>query len=224
MNKSIILLSGGLDCATILSIAKEKENIELAIFFDYAQKAYQNEYNAVKNLCDYYKLKLEIIDLKWLASITNTSLVSENSIPQNIDINNIESSVNSMKKVWVPNRNGLFLNIAACYADSYDYDKIFIGANNEEAKTFSDNSENFIDATNKELEFSTLVKPKVVAPLINSNKEEIIKKAISNKLPFEFLWSCYESGEKHCGYCESCLRLKRGLEKEGLFDIVNLLF
>ena len=129
-----------------------------------------------------------------------------------------------MKKVWVPNRNGLFLNIAASYADSNNYDKIFIGANKEEGETFIDNSQNFIDAINKEFEFSTLTKPKVVAPLITCDKKEIIKLAIKHNLPFELLWSCYESGEKHCGECESCKRLKKALETQNLFDILNVLF
>ena len=85
-------------------------------------------------------------------------------------------------------------------------------------------SKDFINAINKELEYSTQVRPKVIAPLINVNKQEIIELAKSINFPFNLIWSCYSNSEKHCGKCESCKRLKRGLERANLFDIVNLLF
>ena len=72
--------------------------------------------------------------------------------------------------------------------------------------------------------YSTLVKPEVIAPLIEFNKDEIIKLGCELKLPFDIIRSCYSSSEKHCGKCESCVRLKRGLERLGLFDILNVLF
>ena len=86
-----------------------------------------------------------------------------------------------MKNVWVPNRNGLFINIAAAYADSYEFDYIIIGANKEEAKTFSDNSKQFIKDINSSLKTSTNHDVKVLAPLINLDKNEIIKNI--NKIP-----------------------------------------
>ena len=64
----------------------------------------------------------------------------------------------------MPNRNGLFLNIAGSFADSENYDYILIGANKEEAQTFPDNTIDFINAINKEFEYSTQKKPKVCAP------------------------------------------------------------
>ena len=105
-----------------------------------------------------------------------------------------------------------FLNIAGCFADSENYDYILIGANKEEAQTFSDNTQNFIDRLNAEFEYSTQKHPKVVAPLINSDKNDIVKLALDNKIPLEYVRSCYAGGEKHCGKCESCTRLKNALE------------
>lgn len=224
-NKAIILLSGGLDSA--VSLASEKENIGLALFFNYGQKSFEQEKIAVENLSEYYNIKYEIIDLPWLKNITQTSLVNQNNdIPiineENLDNKNV--ALQTMKQVWVPNRNALFLNIAACYADSFGYKKIIIGANKEEARTFSDNSRDFIDTINQCLKFSTQVHPEIVAPLINFDKKSIIEYAVKLNLPFEFIRSCYSDSKKHCGKCESCKRLKKGLESQGLFDIVNLLF
>jgi len=226
MSKSIILLSGGLDSAVSLRNNINIDNIELALFFNYGQKAYENEKKAVENLCDYYSVKFEEINLEWLKNISNTSLVGGKDVPElsDNDLDNIDVIEKTMQAVWIPNRNGLFLNIAASFADSFGFDKIIIGANKEEAQTFSDNSENFIEAINKEFEFSTLIKPKIIAPLINLDKSEIITLAIKLDLPFNLLWSCYKSANKHCGVCESCKRLKRALENNGLSDIVHLMF
>lgn len=227
MNKAVILLSGGLDSAVSLVKAKETYDIALALFFDYGQKSYLYEKQATENLCKHYGIKLEIISLDWLKSITNTTLVNANlNIPtvEKNNLDNIDITTDSMKNVWIPNRNALFLNIAAAYCDSFGYNVIIIGANKEEAATFSDNSQNFVDKVNETLQYSTLVKPKVIAPLINMNKEDIIKLGYNLKLPFQYIRSCYDKTEKHCGKCESCMRLKRGLERLGLFDILNILF
>jgi len=226
-NKSIIILSGGLDSAVTLATNANQHNIKLALFFNYGQKALEKERLASKALCEFYNIKFTEITLPWLKDITQTSLVKNNEDIPDIDTKDLDTlkiANETKKKVWVPNRNGLFLNIAASYADSYGYDKIFIGANKEEGETFSDNSKDFIEATNKELEYSTQVKPKVIAPLINVNKQAIIELAKSINFPFNLIWSCYSNSEKHCGKCESCKRLKRGLERANLFDTVNLLF
>ena len=129
-----------------------------------------------------------------------------------------------MKSVWVPNRNGLFLNIAACYADSFGYSDIIIGANKEEAATFSDNTEEFVNRVAAEFEYSTLVKPKVRVPLIKYDKRKTVELALEHKMPLDLVWSCYNDGEKHCGKCESCIRLKAALQACGDSYFINRLF
>lgn len=204
MNRGIILLSGGLDSLVSLGIAKEKYNITLAITFDYGQKSAKAEIEASKAICDFYKIEHKIIKLDWLKEITHTSIVTEEKLPQGIN-------EKSAKAVWVPNRNGLFLNIAGAFADGENYDYIIIGANIEEAKTFPDNTKEFIDKINSEFEYSTMKHPKVIAPLINMNKNDIVKLALDNDIPLQYTRSCYDNAEKHCGKCESCTRLKNAL-------------
>lgn len=204
MTKGIILLSGGLDSLVSLGLGIENYNVNLALTFDYGQKSSDYEIKASKDICDYYKIKHEIIKLDWLKNITHTSLVSDKKVPEKID-------KNSAKNVWVPNRNGLFLNIAGSFADGENYDYILIGANKEEAQTFPDNTQEFIDRVNSEFEFSTQKKPKVIAPLINYDKNGIVELALKNDIPLKFVKSCYVGGNKHCGKCESCIRLKNAL-------------
>lgn len=204
MTKGIILLSGGLDSLVSLGLGIDKYGIKLALTFDYGQKSVKDEIEASRKICDYYKIEHKVIKLEWLQNITHTAIVADIELPESMD-------EKSAKGVWVPNRNGLFLNIAGSFADGEDYDYILIGANKEEAGTFPDNTLEFIERVNAEFEFSTQKKPKVVAPLINFNKNDIVKLALENDIPLEYVKSCYAGGEKHCGKCESCLRLKKAL-------------
>lgn len=221
MSKSIILLSGGLDSLVSLGLKKEELNIDLALTFDYGQKSVKQEIEASSKICEYYNLKHEVIKLDWLKKITNTSLVSDKEIPAG---ENLVMSEDTAKSVWVPNRNGLFLNIAGSYADSYGYDYILIGANKEEGQTFSDNTQEFIDAINGEFLYSTNKHPKVVAPLINYNKNDIVMLALKHGVPLEYTRSCYQGGERHCGICESCTRLKHALEANNDSYYIKILF
>jgi len=219
--KSIVLLSGGLDSLVSLGLKRNELNIELAITFDYGQKSLEKEINASKKICEFYDLKHEIIELDWLKNITQTSLVSKNNIPTGDELKNEE---NSAKSVWVPNRNGLFLNVAGCYADSFGYDCIIIGANKEEAKTFIDNTQEFIDAVNQEFKYSTIKRPQVVAPLINCTKNDIVMLALKNNIPLDLTMSCYSGVEGHCGICESCRRLKKALLANNDSKYIKVLF
>lgn len=218
-NNAVILLSGGLDSLVSLGLVRDEYDEMLALTFNYGQKSFNNESEASEKICNYYGLKREVITLDWLKKITNTALVADKEIPANI-----EDYTKSMKAVWVPNRNGLFLNIAACYADSYGYRDIIIGANKEEAVTFSDNTEEFVNRVAAEFEYSTLVKPKVRVPLIKYDKRKTVELALEHKMPLDLVWSCYNDGEKHCGKCESCIRLKAALQACGDSYFINRLF
>ena len=224
MNKksqAVILLSGGLDSIVALDyVLKHTDiNIELALTFNYGQKAAAKEIELSAKICKYYNLKHKIIELDWLKEITKTALVSSNAVPtENL---NTKSSAES---VWVPNRNALFLNIAGCYCDSFGYKYIIYGANRDEAKTFPDNTEIFRNEITTLFKSSTLVKPEVYAPLINYSKDDIVKIAVKDSVPLELVWSCYESGSKHCGECESCKHLKRALITNQSKKYLDILF
>ena len=220
-NKSIILLSGGLDSVVALAYAQKVAdyNVELAITFDYGQKSVTSEINASQQVAEYYNIKHQVIKLDWLKNITKTALVSNENVPKDKF-----GTENSAKSVWVPNRNALFLNIAASFCDSFGYNYIIYGANKDEARTFPDNTEEFRSQISKLFEVSTMEHPKVIAPLINYSKGDIVKIAVEEGVPLELVRSCYNSNEKHCGECESCYHLKKALIENNCERYVNLLF
>ena len=168
-----------------------------------------------------------LIKLPWLKEITKTALVcTDKKIPELLtdELDGAGGKTEaSAKSVWVPNRNGIFINIAAAYCETLGADFIIAGFNIEEAVTFPDNSPEFIEAINSSLSYSTLDKVKLLSPTALLNKKEIVKLGMEIDAPLEFLWSCYEGGEKMCGTCESCMRLKRALEDAGS-DLIDKLF
>ena len=213
-NKGLILLSGGLDSQVCLGAYKEVYGITQALFFNYGQLSKEKELKAVKSLCKFYKIKLKIINLPWLKNLSKSSSLTSK----------ITNQINKNDNVWVPNRNGLFVNIAGCFAEELGFSHIIIGANCEEAKEFPDNSENFIKSLNNEFKYSTKCDIKIVAPLIDLDKNEIVKLAIENNVPLEYVWSCYSKNDKHCGVCKSCIGLKNALRYNKNSYYLKLLF
>jgi 7-cyano-7-deazaguanine synthase len=219
---AMIVLSGGLDSTVSLAYLKEKFDIKLAITFDYGQRAAIKEINASKQIADFYNIEHKVIELPWLKEITKTALVNANNEIPEPDIS--KDTTEAMNAVWVPNRNGAFLNIAASFCDSLNINYIIFGANKEEASTFPDNSQEFINNINKSLEYSTLTKTKIITPLIDFDKIQIVNLGVELNTPFHLIMSCYNKYNNHCGKCESCNRLKNALEKAGLNEILEKVF
>ncbi len=229
-NTAIVLLSAGLDSTTSLALAREAGvDITHAIAFDYGQKAARSEWAQAQKIAAHYDLYLQKVDLPWLG-VLNTSALSENNpeaLPQ-IDIESLDNvmgvTLASAARVWVPNRNGLFMNIAAVWADRFELQEIITGFNAEEAMTFPDNTPQFATAITQSLAYSTQVQPTVKSYVQHLNKIEVVQEALRLQVPLELLWSCYASGDHHCGRCESCSRLKRALQVAQQQSLMKTLF
>ncbi len=221
--KGIILLSAGLDSVVSLYLAQKQCDVVMALTFNYGQRAADDEIEAAKKITKKFNIEHKIIDLPYLKNATNNALVDEN---KNLEFD--ELGAISAHAVWIPNRNGLFLNIAAVFADATPLDYIIYGANKEEASTFSDNSEEFNKRADEFFKFSTASHPKILAPCAKMEKWEIVQAGIKENVDFSLIKSCYKSstqtGKSHCGECESCKRLKDAIIKSQNKDLLNLLF
>lgn len=215
MMNSVVLLSGGLDSSVNLAKAVQETDVKLCLNINYGQRAAQKEALAAEKLVAHYNLKLEKIKLDFLARITKTSLVNQaEEVPEPEEkFLDSEIAFQTAAKVWVPNRNGTFINVAAAYAETLDCQLIITGFNKEEAQTFPDNSIEFLDAINKSLTYSTQNQPKVISYTQDLDKKEIVQLGKSLNLPFDYIWSCYHGGEVMCGKCESCRRYLRALKQ-----------
>ena len=115
----------------------------------------------------------------------------------------------SAQAVWVPNRNGLLVNLAAALAEADGHAAVVVGFNAEEAATFPDNGAPFFEALNACLAFSTQTSVRVVAPCLALTKSELMAAGKAVGAPIEASWSCYGPGPEPCQRCESCLRRAR---------------
>ncbi len=211
-NKAVVLLSSGMDSTVNLFAAAKEAEVVLTLTFDYGQRAAKKEIQSAQKLSSYLKIPHQVLNLPFIGGFGQSSLTDRNQkIPtgKEVSIDDLATSQKTAKSVWVPNRNGIFLNVAAGFAESLGANWVIPGFNKEEATTFPDNSEDFLQAMTKSLSYSTANHVQVKCFTTDKNKTEIVKLGDSLKVPWEMMWPCYFDQDSWCGQCESCQRSKR---------------
>ena len=212
--KSVVLLSSGLDSTINLFEALERSEVVLALTFDYGQRAAPKEIERSAALAAHVDVPHAVIPLPWFSSFTRSSLVNRDAevpVGRSVSIDDFSTSTETAKAVWVPNRNGIFLNIAAAFAEGLGAQWIIPGFNAEEAVTFPDNSGEFLDASTAAFHFSTSNHVQAVCFTTKLNKPQIAARGRELNVPFDLVWPCYFAGDTPCGECESCQRFARAL-------------
>ncbi len=218
---SIVLLSSGLDSAVAFKMALDEWGVGLALTFDYGQRAADREIERARRISERFNVPHRVIEMPWLKEVTHTALVNRGAevpTPTEPELDERSASLATAHAVWVPNRNGAFINIAGCFADALHIERIVCGFNAEEGATFPDNTPPYVEAATLGLYYSTENHAKVVAPVIDLDKVQIIKKGVSIQAPLDLSWSCYFSGATPCGTCESCMRRARAFKRAGVKD------
>ena len=208
----VVLLSGGLDSAVNLAMAVDHGGVLLTLTFDYGQHAAIREIEAARALSRYYRVPHRKVALPWMKEIPAGSLVEKGKRPPQVGeaaLSESEVTRQSARAVWVPNRNGIFLNVAAAFVEAAGGGTVVAGFNREEGETFPDNSKAFIERVNEALTYSTLQVVRVHSYTEEMDKKGILAKALGHGVPLQMVWSCYLGGEQMCGRCESCQRFKR---------------
>lgn len=216
MKKAISVFSGGLDC-TVATTVFDKDYEIHAITFNYGQKAFKQERKASEKICKNMGWTHEVIDLPWLSKISNSSLNTDDEIPEPLesDLDDLEKSSETASSVWVPARNTVFTSIALSYAESVGAEIIIVGWNNEEGATFPDNSKEYLEEFNELIKVCSPEKIRIEAPCIDLNKEELVELGVKVGAPMKLSYSCYKGEDEPCGVCESCVRRNRAFKKVG---------
>ncbi len=215
---SILLMSGGLDSSANLALALEQGERPYLLNIQYGQRAAAREWEATQAFATFYRLGAGTLHLPWVGALGGSALTEFSQAMPKFEVSELDEEAKtqeSSRAVWVPNRNGLFLSVAASVAEANDINQVLVGFNREEAATFADNTAEFMDAANLALSYSTRNSVRVRSYTVDWNKSEIVQALRSLKLkkfPFDLLWSCYQNGTKPCLQCESCQRLRRALE------------
>lgn len=196
--KALVLLSGGLDSAVSMLLARQEADLVLALTIDYGQRAACQEIAKSRALCQEYGVLHEVIELPFMKRL-NTGLIEDSGLP--------------VSQPWVPNRNGLFLNLAACFAENLGAGLIVCGFNQEEGIDFPDNSADYVNAVNDALVYSTKNRVQVRSMVQGMDKVAIYHQADQLGLDLAMTWSCYYGGSEPCDNCPSCLRNREALKK-----------
>jgi len=217
MKKAVVLLSGGLDSAVTLFHAIDGGYKCFALTFDYGQKN-SAELKRARTIARKARVPIEIVKLRfpWKgSSLTDRAL----SIPVKRKVKDIISGVPS---TYVPARNSIFLSVAVSYAESIGAEAVFIGAHSDDAGGYPDCRAGFLKVFAKAIKLGTRAgvegRMDLKFPLIRKNKSGIIKKGISLGAPLELTRSCYKSGNRPCGECDSCVLRAKGFREAGIKD------
>jgi len=213
----IVLLSGGLDSIVNFKCAEERGSIETALTFDYGQAAAENEIRAAAECAGRFGVRHEVVELAWYGGLLPEAMsgrVEEGQLKRG----GPDTGGSMLEQAWVPNRNGVFVNIGAAFAEASGADAVVIGLNLEEAEVFPDNSEAFMKSSTRALRNSTLSEVEVVSFTTLLSKREIVRLGLDNDSPLDLVYSCYEASadQRMCGTCQSCARLKAAIEGEHL--------
>jgi len=216
----VALVSGGLDSTVAVALSLETFRLERGLFFDYGQHAAGEEFRSAGRVADRYGMPLERIELPWMERISRSALIRGKGEPPDLESPDPGDQSRS-QAVWVENRNGVFVDIAASIAASTGCGVVIAGFNAEEAVAFPDNSERYLDAINRALALGTRIEVEVVSPTIRMTKSEIVREGLRLGIPWSDLWSCYRSGDAMCGRCESCVRLKNAVAGTAASGLVH---
>ncbi len=192
--KALVLLSGGVDSATCLGLAVQKygaaEVFALSVYYG---QTHSKELDAAQKVADYYGVVLKRIDLSVIFEGSDCSLLakSHNDIPLQSYAEQLSVTDGKPVSTYVPFRNGLFLSAAASVALSHGCEAIYTGSGEQ---------------------------LRILAPFVNSNKSQVVKKGLELGVPYKYTWSCYSGGVKPCGVCATCRDRAAAFEANGIQD------
>lgn len=221
---AIILLSGGLDSATTLAIAKDKKFQPVTLSFDYGQRhrVELDRASALSKSMGALEHRVVRIDLRQFGG---SALTDSIDVPANRSDSEMTGEI---PVTYVPARNTIFLSYALAYAEVREAQDIFIGVTAVDYSGYPDCRPEYISAYEKMANLATKAgvegkeRLKIHTPLIHLTKARIIEKGLQLGVDYGLTHSCYDPDDKGtaCGVCDSCqLRLK-GFKEAGVTDPV----
>src|ERR1051325_9793501 len=215
---AVILLSGGLDSATVLAMARHAGRECHAISFNYGQR-HEVELAAARRVAEAPGVEGHLVlplDLR---------LVGGSALASDIDVPKDAVGAPGIPVTYVPARNTIFLALALGYAEAREAKEIWIGVNALDYSGYPDCRPEFIDAFQDVILKGTRSgvehhEPRLVAPLLQMTKADIIRRGVELGVDYAITHSCYDPDSRGaaCGHCDSCILRRKGFEEAGVPD------
>ncbi len=222
---AIVLLSGGLDSATVLALAKKEGFACHALSFDYGQR-HRFELDSARAVasalgaCDH---RVVTIDLSAAGGFGHSALTDEIAVPKD----QLDSEANNAIPItYVPARNTIFLSFALGYAEVLGAFDIFLGVNAVDYSGYPDCRPEFIQAYEQLANLATAAgvsgqgRYRIHAPLISMRKSQIIQAGLAMGVDYGLTHSCYDPDKTGaaCGHCDACQLRQTGFTEAGAAD------
>jgi 7-cyano-7-deazaguanine synthase len=218
--KAVVLLSGGLDSATVLAIAVHNGFAVHALSFDYGQR-HRLELESARRLAELFAVPHSVIAFD-LRQFGGSALTSDIAVPKNREHQEISSGI---PITYVPARNTIFLSFALGLAEVIGSADIFVGVNALDYSGYPDCRPEFIEAFERLANLATKAgvegqKFTIHAPLINMTKAQIVARGIELGIDYSLTSSCYDPTPEGlaCGHCDSCQLRRKGFADAGVPD------
>ena len=220
--RAVVLLSGGLDSATVLAIARSEGYELYALSFSYGQR-HIFELEAARRVASSIGVAAHRIAAIDLRVFGGSALTGDIDVPKGRSTDEMSHGI---PITYVPARNTIFLAFALAWAEVLGSSDIFIGVNALDYSGYPDCRREFIEAFEKMANLATKAGVegrqtlKIHAPLVALTKAEIIRKGIELGVDYSLTSSCYDpsaTGEP-CGQCDSCLLRRKGFRENGIDD------
>ena len=220
---AVVLLSGGLDSATVLALAKSQGYLCHALSFNYGQRNIA-ELKAAVRIARSVGVERHLQFPLSLDGMSDSALTNS-AIDVPTTVHDIGNNEDTIPVTYVPGRNLIFLSVALGWAESLDIHTIFIGVNAIDYSGYPDCRPAFIQAFEKTANLATRSGVEeqgfsINAPLISMSKSEIIKCGTKLGLDYSLTVSCYQANGhgKACGACDACQFRRQGFKEAGISD------
>lgn len=228
MTKATLVLSGGgLDTLVAAWSSHETHPAPMRlVFFDYGQKAVDQEWDATKAIAQAMNredLRRQPHKRRGIVLVQRIPLpFYSDYIPSALTAVDAPIETNPQPGVaheWVPARNTVFVALALAYAESGNYGRIVTGINATAAVAYSDNSKGWHDAWRMLITYATPERIELDSPLVALTKTDIVHYGEAMGVPWDTdTWSCYAGGQYHCGLCSSCRTRRDAFRMAGVED------
>jgi len=224
MKRAVVLLSGGLDSAVTLAIARADGFDAHALSFDYGQR-HRIEIDSARQVAASLGARVHRVAQIDLRVFGGSALTDEIAVPQGRSVDEMSHGI---PVTYVPARNTIFLSYALAWAEVLDCTDIFLGVNAVDYSGYPDCRSEFLHAFEDLAALATRAgidgaRFEIRAPLLHLSKAEIIRKGAGLGVDFALTHSCYDPSPegRACGRCDSCqLRLK-GFQEAGMIDPIR---